>query len=778
MPAAAPVPIPPSRARVDVAQLVWARLLGMALLSAIVLVHNHFVVAGYSTRWSLLVAAVLLGYAALAGGVLRALAGHRALPTVIDTLFGLDLALWAFAIHGTGGERSWLVFLMILRAVDQAPFGFRRALVYAHLSVAAYAGLAVYLIAVEGRPLAPSTEAAKVAIVWLTNLYIVATVALLIERIRARRRQAEAALRQRERETARLFEVTAGLAAAPDIASVLDLVTARAVELLGCDAAGILRHDRERDRLAFVRGENLPPGLQGAALRPGEGITGRAFRDRVPVWASDLAGDAAAPRAVLAVPIVMRDTAWGVLAVYFSAPHDFQPSEVRLVTSFAHQAALAIDKQELLEETQAREREATRLHEVTAQLAARLDLAEVLDIIAGKVCEVVGTDAAAVFVADEAGQRLTLVHGHNLRDPLAVGASVAPGAGHAGRAFSERRPAWARDHRPDDAGPGDGHDRAEPTPGPGACAQLAVPIVGRGKVHGVLWAGIYAEHDYTEREIRLLSVLADSTAIALENARLYAAEATARQAAEVATQAKSDFLARMSHELRTPLNAIIGVSEMLLEDARDLGRDGDVEPLERIRRPARHLLTVINDILDLSKIEAGKMELVIESVPIAPLLDDVAATVRGLAGANGNTVRVECAPDAGSLRADATRVRQALLNLAGNAVKFTRDGLVTLAARREDAGAWVALRVTDTGIGMTPEQMGRLFQDFTQADAATSRQYGGTGLGLAISRRLCRMMGGDITVESTPGRGSTFTIRLPAAGREAIQSERGSRSAL
>jgi CheY-like chemotaxis protein/anti-sigma regulatory factor (Ser/Thr protein kinase) len=214
------------------------------------------------------------------------------------------------------------------------------------------------------------------------------------------------------------------------------------------------------------------------------------------------------------------------------------------------------------------------------------------------------------------------------------------------------------------------------------------------------------------------------------------------------------------------MNAIIGVSEMLLEDARDLSRDDEIEPLERILRAAKHLLALINDILDLSKIEAGKMELNPENFQVAPLIDDVAATVRPMAQKNGNEVHVECAPGAGFMNADLTRVRQALLNLASNAVKFTEKGEVWITAARQSIhGAdHIVFTVRDTGIGMTPEQLGRLFQDFTQADASTTRRYGGTGLGLAISRRFCRMMGGDVTAASTPGRGSTFTLALPVAG--------------
>jgi len=231
-----------------------------------------------------------------------------------------------------------------------------------------------------------------------------------------------------------------------------------------------------------------------------------------------------------------------------------------------------------------------------------------------------------------------------------------------------------------------------------------------------------------------------------------------------ASRLKSQFLANMSHELRTPLNAIIGVTEMLQEDARDLKRDDEIEPLERVLRAAKHLLALINDILDLSKIEAGKMDIHLESFAIAPLISDVVQTIGTMTAKNGNKVVVNCAADIGTMRADQTRIRQALLNLASNANKFTERGTVTIDARRvsQDGREWVTLAVTDTGIGLTQEQMGKLFQDFVQADATTTRKYGGTGLGLAISRRFCQMMGGDVTVTSAPGRGSTFTIRMPA----------------
>jgi signal transduction histidine kinase len=251
--------------------------------------------------------------------------------------------------------------------------------------------------------------------------------------------------------------------------------------------------------------------------------------------------------------------------------------------------------------------------------------------------------------------------------------------------------------------------------------------------------------------------------------------AAANQALRDESRHKSQFLANMSHELRTPLNAIIGVSEMLREDAEALKQD--LEPLDRVLGAGRHLLALINDILDLSKIEAGRMELQLESFALAPLIANVVKTIEPLAAKNANQVAVQCDAEIGTLHADQMRLRQALLNLMSNANKFTDHGAITIDARhrQENGGDWITLAVTDTGIGMTPEQMGKLFQEFSQASSSTASKYGGTGLGLVISRRFCQMMGGDITVESEVGRGSTFTIRLPRivdAPKETVASDR------
>ncbi|MEG3858026.1 sensor histidine kinase [Microcoleus sp. herbarium12] len=234
--------------------------------------------------------------------------------------------------------------------------------------------------------------------------------------------------------------------------------------------------------------------------------------------------------------------------------------------------------------------------------------------------------------------------------------------------------------------------------------------------------------------------------------------------AEAASRAKSTFLANMSHELRTPLNAIIGYSEMLEEEALESGLEDIVPDTQKIRNAGRHLLTLINDILDLSKIEAGRMELYLEPFDIRNLIEEVVTTLHPLVEKNHNQLQISCSSNLGLMYADLTKVRQILFNLLSNALKFTESGTVLLRATRELAGGtdWVYLQVSDTGIGMSAQQQQSLFQPFMQGDASTTRKYGGTGLGLAISRLFCQIMGGDITIESQLGIGSTFTVQLKA----------------
>ena len=435
------------------------------------------------------------------------------------------------------------------------------------------------------------------------------------------------------------------------------------------------------------------------------------------------------------------------------------------------QAAVRLEKvvEERTHELSQSVAELRALGEVTQAVTSTLDLQTVLTTIVAKATQLSGTEAGAIYVFDEAKREFQLRATCGMSEELIAAISdphVALSSAVGGLA-EHGRPVQTADLR--NESPSTVNDLIMKA---GYRARLLVPLIHAEEIVGALAVRRMEPGEFPKQTVALLQTFAAQSALAIQNARLFSDLASARDAADAANQTKSSFLANMSHELRTPLNAIIGLTEMLVSNAARFGTDKALEPLRRVNRAGTHLLGLINQVLDLSKIEAGKLELNLESVSITPLVEEVVGTARSLAEQNKNRLSVECPRDLPPIDADAMRLRQILLNLLSNACKFTKDGEICLRATpiQHEGRQVIEFSVADTGIGMTPDQMTRLFEEFSQADATTARHYGGTGLGLAITRRLCQLMGGDVTVASEPGKGSTFTVRLPFAASHTVDT--------
>jgi signal transduction histidine kinase len=574
-----------------------------------------------------------------------------------------------------------------------------------------------------------------------------------------------------------------------NLQTVLDTLVQSAARLCDADVANLWRPKEASYHLAASYGvaskfkewlENKKY-LETVAIEPGrETIVGRTLLEGKTVHVRDIQEDPeygldglislGTFRTTIGVPLLREGSPIGVFFLTRTRVDPFTQQQIDLVTTFADQAVIAIENVRLFDEVKA------RTEELSESLQQQTATADVLKVISRStfdlhtVLQTLVASAARLCEAETAGiwrpkgEFLEFVANYGFRSDYQTYLESHPfpvdHGSLTGRTMLECKTVHIHDVLADPE-----YKQTETARIGRYRTLLGVPLMREGAPIGVISLQRNTVRPFTDKQIELVSTFADQAVIAIENVRLFdEIQDKSRQLAE-ASERKSQFLASMSHELRTPLNAIIGLTEMMVTNAARFGTESALEPLRRANAAGKHLLNLINEVLDLSKIEAGKLELNVEAVDLARLIDEVIGTAAQLAEKNQNRLIVEPQENVGALAADSMRLKQILLNLLSNACKFTKEGEVALRVRKvADGRDWVELAVADSGIGMTAEQQAKLFQDFTQADSLTARRYGGTGLGLAISRKLARMMGGDVTVTSEPGKGSLFTVRLPATG--------------
>jgi GAF domain-containing protein len=573
-----------------------------------------------------------------------------------------------------------------------------------------------------------------------------------------------------------------------DLRSVLDTLVQSAVRLCEADIGHIAR-PKERGffqtQATFGMSTELKDELERTPFKPGrESVISRALLERAAVQVLDAqtdpeyklgkAQELGGYHTIIAAPLLREGAPIGVFGLGRQSVRAFTNKQIELLTTFADQAVIAIENVRLFEEVQ------TRTSALSEALEQQTAASEVLGIIsrspgelqpvfqamlenAARICD---ANFGQLLLYEDGAYRMTAMYGAPLawsekraREPI-----FRPGPSNA----LTRLAATKKVQHVPDLREHQGYLEREAatmaiTEIAGARTFLAVPMLKENRLVGAI--GIYRQEvrPFTDKQIELVKNFASQAVIAIENARLLNEIQDKNRQLQMASENKSQFVSSMSHELRTPLNAIIGLTEMMVKNAARFGTEKAQEPLQRVNRAGTHLLSLINQVLDLSKIEAGKLELNPQTVQLASLINDVISTAGQLAEQNKNRLVVNAQESLGVLIVDPMRLRQILLNLLSNAFKFTKQGEVTLRARRvADGRDWIELTVADTGIGMTAEQQAKLFEEFSQADRTTAQRFGGTGLGLAITRKLARMMGGDVTVTSEPGKGSVFTVRLPA----------------
>ena len=564
-----------------------------------------------------------------------------------------------------------------------------------------------------------------------------------------------------------------------DVQPVFDAIARSATLLCDADFSGLHRIDG--DVISLTAHHNAAPGdyenwRRVFPMRLGrDTASGRAVAAGAPVQIEDVGADPdfsrsiqalRGHRTILAVPMLKEGVALGTIVVWRREVRPFAPQQIQLLTTFADQAVIAIENVRLFNELRARTTQLTRsveeltaLGEVSRALSSTLDLETVLQTIAARASQLTGTDACSVYEYDEATEEFHWRASARLDEEVTAVARRTPiprDEGVQGRMALARAPVQIPDIAAEGAYRGPLRDvllRA------GTRAILAVPLLRDDRLIGGLTVNRGTPGEFTPDVVELLKTFATQSALAIQNARLFREiEAKSRQL-EVASRHKSDFLANVSHELRTPMNAILGFNEMILA-----GIYGDVPPdlqvpLNDIQASGQHLLRLINNVLDLSKIEAGRMELALADYSVPDTVEAVRASLGSLAAQKGLELVATVAADIPLARADGGRITQCLLNLAGNALKFTRQGRVEIGVepRGDDLCYWVR----DTGIGIAPDRLEAVFGEFRQGDATVAGEFGGTGLGLSITRRFVEMHGGRIWVESEPGRGSTFSFTIP-----------------